>query len=295
MQITRRRVLGTALAFGALATRSWAATEATFGDFVLTTLSDGRLVLPANAIVPPGEDRAAMLALAGVTGDAAEIPLNVTLLRRGADLVLFDTGSGPDFVATAGLLPEALSAAGIAPEDVTHVVFTHGHPDHFWGVLDEFDEPRFANAKHFMGAAERDFWADPATLAALPEDRKTFASGAARRIEALGERLETFGDGDTVLDGITARLTAGHTPGHMAFALGEQAIVLGDVAANLIGFARPDLPNANDTDPAAAAATRKQMLGELAASGLPMVGYHMPGGGIGKVAAAGSAFAFQPL
>jgi len=295
MQITRRRILQASMAFGLIGTRGWAATEATFGDLSLVTVSDGKLVLPTTMLLPEGQDAAALLAIAGASGDTYDSPLNVTLLRRGSDVVLFDAGSGADFVPTAGLLTEGLSAIGIAPEDVTHVIFTHGHPDHLWGVLDEFDEPIFANAAHMMGAVERDFWTDPATLSALPEDRQSFAVGAARRIDALGDTLAIFADGDEVAPGITARMTPGHTPGHMAFMLGDQAVILGDVVTSLIGFARPDVPGGTDHDPAQAAATRATMLTELAASGLPMVGYHMPQGGVGTVSKEGDGFAFNPL
>lgn len=294
MQISRRRILQTAAVFGLVGTRSWAATEATFGDIQLTTVSDGKLVLPVAAVVPPGEDAAALLQQVGISGDQVESALNITLLRRGNDVVLFDTGGGKDFVPTAGLLPDGLAAIGVAPEDVTHVIFTHGHPDHLWGVLDEFDEPLFANAAHLMSQVERDFWLDPATAGLLPEDRRTFVSGAARRIEALGDGLATFADGDEVLAGVTARLTPGHTPGHMAFDIHGQALVLGDVVTNAIGFLRPDLPNGFDTDPVLGSATRAAMLGELAGSGMPMIGYHMPGGGIGKVEKSGDGFAFVP-
>lgn len=294
MQISRRRILQTAAVFGLLGTRSWAATEAQFGDMQLTTVSDGKLFLPLATMVPPGEDAAALLRLAGIEGDPVESALNVTLLRRGSDVVLFDAGGGPAFVPTSGLLPDSLAAIGVAPQDVTHVIFTHGHPDHLWGVLDDFDELLFANAAHLMSRVERDFWLDPATIDLLPEERQNFATGAARRIEALGDRLAAFDDGDEVLAGVTARLTPGHTPGHMAFDLGGQALVLGDVVTNAIGFVRPDAANPLDTDPALAAATRASMLEELAGSGMPMIGYHMPGGGIGTVAKSGDGFAFNP-
>ena len=60
---------------------------------------------------------------------------------------------------TAGKLAEYLEAAGIDPKAVTKVVFTHAHPDHLWGTLDDFDgEPMFANASYAISAAEWSFW-----------------------------------------------------------------------------------------------------------------------------------------
>ena len=45
---------------------------------------------------------------------------------------------------TAGKLMTNMQAIGIRPESVTKIVYTHAHPDHIWGTLDDFDEePNF--------------------------------------------------------------------------------------------------------------------------------------------------------
>jgi glyoxylase-like metal-dependent hydrolase (beta-lactamase superfamily II) len=55
----------------------------------------------------------------------------------------------------AGRLTENLKAAGFNPEDVDKVVLTHGHPDHIWGLIDEFEEAqRFPNATYYIAEAE---------------------------------------------------------------------------------------------------------------------------------------------
>lgn len=298
MQLKRRHFLTGAAVFGLCGTRAWALSEAEFDDFTIRSVSDGRLVLPVDFLLSDGPDRsdvAALLAAAGVSGDSYDSPLNLTLMQRGEDLILFDAGSGPDFMPTAGTLPAALEAIGVAPEDVTHVIFTHAHPDHIWGVLDDFDEPAFSNARHFIGRRERDFWLDPATLEAIDPTRQSFVAGARRRIETLADRLETFEDGDEVLPGVTARMTPGHTPGHMSFNLAEKAFVTGDfVTTPHLAFQRPALASGSDHDPDLAAKTRLEVLNVLADSGIPIIGYHLPEGGFGKVARAGDAFAFVP-
>ena len=73
--------------------------------------------------------------------------------------MLIDAGSGPNFQPTAGKLLENLEAAGIAPESITKVVFTHAHADHLWGAIDDFgDGDRFPNASYVISAPEWDFW-----------------------------------------------------------------------------------------------------------------------------------------
>ncbi|PHS04634.1 MAG: hypothetical protein COA78_16340, partial [Blastopirellula sp.] len=123
--------------------------------------SDGHLVLPPEFVFGPmpKDQLTPILARHGISpDDPIRSVLNITLLRDGDNLILFDTGSGPSFQQTAGELAAALDAAGIAPEDITHVIFTHGHPDHLWGVLDDFDDPYFYEAQHMMGRVEWDYW-----------------------------------------------------------------------------------------------------------------------------------------
>lgn len=304
MKLSRRFVLaGTAAlaAAGALpfgARRVWAVTSLTAGELRIDSLSDGHLELPpetAFAAIPEAERAALLDALSTDATAPVHSPLNVTLMRQGDRVVLFDVGSGPDFVPTAGKLADALQAVGVAPEDVTDVIFTHGHPDHLWGLLDEFDEPLFPNAALRMGAAEFDYWTDPATASTIAETWQSFAAGAMRRLSPVADRVERFADGDEVVPGVRAVMTPGHTPGHMSFAVGTPdtgIFVTGDFVTSLIGFARPDLGTGTDSDPALAAETRKAMLAQLADEGWTILGYHLPGGGIGRVERDGDAFRF---
>lgn len=277
-------------------TRLWAGTRITAGDLQIDTLSDGNLMLPFAFSFGglPQDELAPIVARHSLPTDMLEPPCNLTLVRDGTNTVLFDVGSGPDFMPSAGKITEALAALDLAPDDITHVVFTHGHPDHLWGLLDEFDDPVFANASFLMGRAEFDYWADPETVNTIDAERQSFAVGAARRLDVIGEMIERFEDGDTVLPGIRARMTPGHTPGHMSFQIADQVLVVGDAIGNHhVAFDRPDWPASSDQDPALAATTRIALLNELAESGLPMIGFHLPGGGLGRVLREGNALRFE--
>lgn len=298
MQITRRALLGGSLALGAMGAlprMSFAATTMTLGEARLDTLSDGHLVLPMD-FVSDNPGAAAILARHGLTGPQIEAPCNVTLYRDGTNTVLFDVGAGPDFMPTAGKLAAALDALGVTADEVTHVVFTHAHPDHLWGVLDEFDEPIFANAAHMMGRVERDFWIDPNTVSTMPRGRETFAAGALRRLQTLDDRVATFGEDEEILPGILAVATHGHTPGHMSFEIaagGTGVMVVGDAIGNgHLAFDAPLFHSGSDQDVEMGAKTRLALLEHLASRQLPMVGYHLPEGGVGRVETAGDAFRF---
>ena len=300
MRITRRNVLrgtaglGASLAFG----RVWAATEMDLGDLRITTLSDGYLQLPESFLIGdlPRDEARAILDAAGVAAGGYEPPCNVTLLRSGEDVVLFDAGAGPGFMDSTGRLPDALAALDLSPGDVTHIVFTHGHPDHLWGAIDDFDEPLFVNARHLMGRVERDYWIDPETPETIGAERQSFAAGAARRIELLRDMLETFEEGDEVLPGVLARASFGHTPGHMSFEIGGgRALIAGDAIGNAhLAFVRPDWPMPADQDPELAARTRLALMQELAERGMPLIGFHLPDGGVGRVEKGDEGYSFVP-
>lgn len=295
--LTRRQLLASAAA--SLAARPvWALTSLTMGNMQIDTLSDGHLMLPKSFAFADDTPQDAMdiLHRHGITGDHLQPPCNVTLVRDGTNTVLFDVGSGPDFMASSGQLPDALDALGLAPEDITHVVFTHAHPDHIGGLLDDFDDPMFYEATHMIGKTEFDYWMDPATVDRIDPGRTTFAVGAKRRLEAVEDMLTTFQDGEEILPGIAARSSFGHTPGHMAFHLNQgsnNAMIVGDAIVNHhIAFERPEWRAGSDQNPDQGAGTRVRLLSDLSAAQMTLIGFHLPNGGIGRAEKAAQGYQF---
>ena len=300
MSLTRRRLLSigaAAVAAGAtLPTRSLA--EVSIGAMRLQTVSDGHLTLPGDFAYGdmPQDQLLPLLEAAGASRDRYEPECNVTLIRQDDRVILFDVGSGPDFMPSAGALPDTLDAMGLAPEDVTHVVFTHAHPDHIWGLLDDFDDLLFPEASYLIGQAEWDYWTDPDTVDSIGEARAAFAVGAQRRLAAIEDQITLFADKDEILPGIAARASFGHTPGHMSFEVsdaGASALILGDAVANPhVYFARPEWRSGADQDPDAAVAARQSLLDQAASDQMTLVGFHLPGGGIGRAERHGDAYRF---
>lgn len=273
----------------------------TMGDTRIQTLSDGNLILPRAMVAGHlnGADVDAILTAHNLSTTQFEPACNVTLMRRGARLVLFDVGAGADFMASAGRLFASLEEAGIDPYDVTDVVFTHAHPDHIWGLHDDFGDLAFPEANYYIGADEFAYWMDPNTLESIGAARTTFAVGAARRLSELSERIQLFGAGDEVVPGVRARASYGHTPGHMAFEISdgdEGALLVGDAIGNHhIAFEQPAWTTGSDQNGALGATTRVALLEELANENMPIIGFHLPDGGIGRVEAVGSGYKYRAL
>ena len=290
MNFSRRRVLNHALAAPfACALPHFAKSEIALGSASLTTVSDGSLMLPGSFIFEPmpQDQLDDVLSEFGVSKDRLTPECNLALYRDGENTVLFDVGSGPDFMPSAGTIVDSLDALGLAPEDITHVVFTHAHPDHIWGLLDEFDDPLFYDATYMMGRQEWDYWWNPETVSTIGEARAAFAVGAKRRMEAIEDSVVLFDDGSEILPGIAAVSSPGHTPGHMGFEIrngSNAALVVGDAIGNHhVAFQRPSWESGSDQDAALAVKTRQMLFDRLTSEDLTLVGFHLPDGGMGKV------------
>lgn len=301
MEISRRHLMSVG-AMGVLAGLTGhraAVAQTQIGDFKILSLSDGSLMLPAAMVFAPiPKNERVDLSQRYDLGEVLTPPCNVTLLQKGDQNILFDVGSGPEFMSSAGFLLDALDSTGLGPEDITDVVFTHAHPDHIWGLVDDFDDLLFPNARHMIGQTEWDYWTNPETVNTIDEGRTTFAVGAARRLARIEDTVTFFGDGEEILPGVAARATFGHTPGHMAFEVrqgSEALMILGDCIANHhVALEHPEWLSGSDQDQETGAATRALLLDQLAHEQMPVLGFHLPGDGIGRIERMGDGFTFLP-
>ncbi len=302
MRLPRRNFISGAAALGLGAAYGLqfrpAHAQVALGDITLDVVSDGSLTLPGSFIFEamPQDELLPILKRLGQSAEVLEPPCNVTLMRQGDRTVLFDAGSSSDFSPNSGILLDSLDALGVTAEDITDVVFTHAHPDHLWGLLDDFDDPLFANAKFMIGKTEWDYWMNPNTVDEIGEARASFAVGAKRRLELIEDQIDFFNDGDEIMPGVAARATHGHTPGHMAIEVrqGNDAVmILGDCIGNdHIAFARPEWLSGSDQDPEMAAKTRLSLMDQLSAEKTRVIGFHLTGDGLGYIEKATDGYRF---
>lgn len=305
MKSDRRRFLKASVGSAAVAALPFLSSNAIassvveLGNASLSVVSDGNLVLPVNFIASPefpADQLEAFLKENALDTNSHEPACNVSLWQQEDRLVLFDVGAGPNFMPSAGKLVESLEAIDIDPADITDVVFTHAHPDHLWGLIDDFDELTFPEANYHMCSTEWDYWRDANTIDTLPENRKVFAVGAQSRLEILQDRIKLFNYGDEVAPGIEAVDSSGHTPGHTSFALhsgSDSIMVLGDAITHpIISFQKHEWPSGGDQDQEQARLTRAKLLDRMAQDKMRVLGFHLPHPGVGYAERDGAAYRF---
>lgn len=272
------------------------------GTFELTVMSSGTLSFPIEELWPaiPKEEVAAVLAADFQPTDMPVLQVNVLAVNTGDRLVLIDTGSGGKFFDTAGRLSVSLAAAGIRPEDVDTVVFTHAHPDHLFGATDTSGARRlFPNAEHVITDVEWDFWTAPDRAADLSEDWwREMVRLAQENLRAAEPRLRRIKAGGEVVPGIMSIDTSGHTPGHISLHIvsgSDELICTGDAVGNrAVSFQKPDWRGGYDMDLDQGARTRRAFLDRCATDKVLVASYHLPFPGVGHVARDGTAFRWVP-
>ena len=265
------------------------------GSGQLMLLSDGYMQLPLSFSLPDSiaqDERTALIERYQLDPESIRQPCTVTLWKTPEKTILIDAGGGTLFMPTLGNLLDSLASVDIEPADISDVVFTHAHPDHLWGLVDDFDELTFPEANYYMNSVEWDYWRADDTIDKTPDARKSFVVGAQNRMVYLEDRIQLFKWGDEVLPGLEAMDTSGHTPGHTSFALhqGSQSLmVLGDALIHpVFSFHKPSWPSGSDQNPEKGISTRLKLLDRAVADDQSVVGFHLPDSGYGQVEKDGS-------
>lgn len=210
---------------------------------------------------------------------------NVFAVKLGAHVVVVDCGIGPGpvsyFPGLSGRLLEELAAAGIAPDDVDTVLFTHFHLDHVGWASDASGRPTFARARYIAPVAEVAHWQEAGDAAALPHHVDAYRRHIAPLIEA-GLLTAHSTDTPVMREGaceISLAPAPGHTQGHSAVTLTgttRPLLMAGDLWHSPAQIGEPAWCHRADRDPAQAALTRRGFAAAAATDGAIVAAGHFP-------------------
>jgi glyoxylase-like metal-dependent hydrolase (beta-lactamase superfamily II) len=166
---------------------------------------------------------------------------------------------------------------GIRPEDITHLLITHAHFDHYAGVTRELDGqfvPSFPNARCFLGKADWDY---PETQEALrdpaSEDSRTFGV-----LQQAG--LLELVEGDREITPSVKLIAApGESPGHQIVRISSQGQVLyclGDLYHHPLEVEHPSWMSAWD-DVTTNVASRSALVEAALAENALLIATHISG------------------
>lgn len=271
------------------------------GDFEVTALSDGILILPVEKLLTNTKPEKTLKALQKYhLSTPTTISVNGYLINTGSKLILIDTGAATLFGPTAGRLANSLQAAGYTPEQVDEIYITHMHGDHVGGLMNGA-KMVFPNAIVRADQHDADFWLSPVNMDKAPAGSKGAFQGAMASLNPYVEagKFKAF-DGDTeLLPGVKAIAARGHTPGHTIYAVeskGQKLMLWGDlmhVAA--VQFENPSVTIAFDSDNKAAMAQRLKAYADAAKQGYMVGATHLSFPGLGYLRTEGKGYAWMPV
>jgi len=107
------------------------------GDITVSALSDGSIAMDPSLFPTANKDELQQAVKRAFVGHDGKITgaVNAYVARLADKTVLIDSGSGSLLGPTAGMLPQQLTAAAVAPADVDVLALTHLHPDHVGGLV----------------------------------------------------------------------------------------------------------------------------------------------------------------
>jgi glyoxylase-like metal-dependent hydrolase (beta-lactamase superfamily II) len=267
------------------------------GDIVVTALSDGYLEAGLEVLLNISAEEAQDLLQRAGRPVRPRAPINAFAIHSEGRIGLIDTGAGPALGPTAGRLAANLAAAGIHPNEIDTVLLTHMHPDHSPGLIDPVGVPVFQKAELRLHEDEAAYWQDDTALSRAAEPIRSFFHAARAQLGLYRDRVRPLQLGE-VFPGVTWMPIGGHTPGHTAYriASGDSSLLIwGDIVhIQDVQIPRPDTGFFIDSDPVAAAATRRRVLDMVAADRLLVGGMHVHFPGFARVVRDGTSFRMVP-
>jgi glyoxylase-like metal-dependent hydrolase (beta-lactamase superfamily II) len=273
------------------------------GDIRATVVSDGTLagsprLFAGNA---PAEELDRALRDALRPPESTVLNLNTLLLEVAGRKVLVEAGAAQTMGPNGGALFARLAAIGVRAEEIDVIIVTHTHPDHVGNLRRADGGAAFPNAAVHVPEADWTFFVrdepDLSHLPMPPEFRQRFIAAIKRSVEPIVRTAILYRPGSEIVPGVTTIPAAGHTPGMAAVLIhsgSDQLLITSDAAYDpLLNMERLWRPGP-DLDQEAAARVRRSLFDRAAADRIPVLGFHFPFPGLGRITTNGDAYRWVP-
>ena len=213
------------------------------------------------------------------------------VLRTGGRTILVDSciGEGKDRPeipawnrrSGTGFL-DRLRAAGVDPAAVDTVLYTHLHIDHVgWNTIaaDGSWAPTFPNARYLAGRTELADWQARMAAGTAPALHVRGLEDSVLPLVSAG-CVDLVDDGLELAQGMALTFLPGHTMGQMGLRIDRtdaRAVFCVDAIHSPVQFLQPAVSTSSCMDQGRAAATRRTVLEEAAATGRLVIPAHFRG------------------
>jgi glyoxylase-like metal-dependent hydrolase (beta-lactamase superfamily II) len=298
------------------------------GDVTVTRIDELTLNVFPQAMLYPGSDPTTLgrhkdkLGSGVVDAENGNLILSTHswLLKTLHRAILIDTATGNDKARPYAPIFDQLKvpyldrlvAAGIQPDDIDLVVFTHLHADHVgWNtsLVDGRWVPTFRNAKHVFSKLEQSY------NEKLAEGRNAAEAGAPAKLgTAVGQPFPgVFDDsvrpvieaglcqavaidGSEIAEGLSLLPSPGHSVDHASIRLvsrGEEALFSGDVMHHPLQVYEPGLNSCFCEFPEAALRSRTWALEHAAERKAKVFTTHFTESSVGSIERKGNDFTWR--
>ncbi|MCI4663429.1 MAG: MBL fold metallo-hydrolase [Neomegalonema sp.] len=278
-----------------------------FGSKTVTVLGDGDGFLPGQPVFAANVTQEAFAAAQKEEfqpTDRVHVPMNTLLIEEGDRKILIDAGAGRFVGDSFGRQPIGLANAGVDPTQIDTVIITHGHFDHFGGLIGADQKSRFPNARIIWDEREHAYWSSAQAQSdvngsALPQAFKDVSISALNTVLPKVAQQNHLVRGETeIAPGVQLLPAPGHTP-HSSVVLiesdGKQLLYASDTTLLPAQNAKhPEWVSLFEADAEGLVATRRRLLDRAASDQVLWFAYHASFPALGHIRAAGKAWEYVP-
>ncbi|MBX5023965.1 MBL fold metallo-hydrolase [Rhizobium lentis] len=273
------------------------------GEISATVLSDGLIGGPPRVYASdaPEAELQEVLRQAFLPTDHMTLNLNTLLIETGGRRILIEAGAGKTMGPNGGRIFDNLAAIGLDPAEIDAIVVSHTHPDHVGNLRSADGGKAFPRATVFVPKADWDFFVrtDPdLSYMPVPEEfRMRFAANIKNSLAPVMNDVELYEAGAEIVPGLTTIVASGHTPGMATFLVhsgSDQLLLTADLAYHpVVNVDNRWLPGP-DRDKETALSSRRRIFDRAAAERMPVLGFHYPFPGLGRMLKTDGGYAWVP-